>query len=88
MLLVVKIIEDARGFVFGTVANNLSIKSNNLSVKFCQKSFKTIYKRYTPDAIYSGEHPIPNDHFRSFLMMYDTTHLMRNLRNKIGRAHV
>ena len=70
--LVVKIIHDAGGFVFGAVTDNLSVN---------QKSFKTIHERYTSDAIHSVEHPIPNDHFPSFLMMYDTSHLMKNLRN-------
>ena len=72
LLLVVKIIHDAGGFVFGTVTDNLSVN---------QKAFKTIHERYTPDTIHSVEHPIPNDHFPSFLTMYDTTHLMKNLRN-------
>ena len=72
LLLVVKIIHDAGGFVFGAVTDNLSAN---------QKSFKTIHERYTPDTIHSVEHPIRNDHFPSFLMMYDTPHLMKNLRN-------
>ena len=72
LLLVVKIIHDAGGFVFGAVTDNLSVN---------QKSFKRIHERYTPDTIHSVEHRIPNDHFPSFLMMYDTPHLMKNLRN-------
>lgn len=40
-----------------------------------------MHECYTLDTIDLVEHPVPNDHFLFFLMMYSTTHLMGNFNN-------
>ena len=72
LIVVVTIIHDAGGFVFGTVTDNLSVN---------EKCFKAIHERYTPETIHSCKHPVPNDYFPTFTTIYDTPHLIKNLRN-------
>ena len=65
-------IHKAGGFVFGVVTDNLSVN---------QKVFKTLREKYKPRTICSIDHPIENKHFSDMHLFYDTTHLMKNIRN-------
>ena len=62
----------AGGFVFGVVTDNLSVN---------QKAFKTLREKYKPRTICSIDHLIENKHFSDMHLFYDTTHLMKNIRN-------
>ena len=72
LLTLVEIIHQAGGYVFGVVTDNLSVN---------QKAFKSLRETYTPNSICSVNHPIDNEYFSSFYTLYDTTHLMKNIRN-------
>lgn len=72
LLRLLGIIHKAGGHVFGVVTDNLSVN---------QKTFKHFHKSYKSSSICSVEHPIANTQFSSFFTLYDTTHLMKNIRN-------
>ena len=72
LLKVVEVIHEAGGYVFGSVTDNLSVN---------QKTYKKLHETYKADSICSIPHPVPNEHFSSFLTLYDNTHLMKNIRN-------
>ena len=67
-----KVIHKAGGYVFGVVTDNLSVN---------QKTFKDFQTSYTSQSICSVDHPISNTQFSSFYTLYDTTHLLKNIRN-------
>ena len=52
---------------------------DNLSVN--QKTFKTLREKFTPRSNYSIEHPVENDRFSTLRLLYDVTHLKKNIRN-------
>ena len=68
----VKVIHSAGGYVFGVVTDHLSVNG---------KAFKSLQKTYAPRSICSVEHPITNAIFSAFHTIFDTTHLMKNIRN-------
>ena len=72
LLRLLGVIHSAGGHVFGVVTDNLSVN---------QKTFKLFHESYKSTSICSVEHPIPNSQFSSFFTLYDTTHLMKNIRN-------
>ena len=76
LLTVVKIIHEEGGYVFGVVTDNLSVN---------QKSFKTIWEKYTPRTIYSTDHSIPNERFSSFVTC--TIHLMKHWLKKFAHSN-
>ena len=55
------------------------VVTDNLSVN--EKAFKSLQKTYAPRSICSVEHPINNAFCSAFHTIFDTTHLMKNIRN-------
>ena len=55
----------------------MGIVTDNLSVY--QKTFKTLREKFTPRSIYSIEHPVANYRFSTLRLLYDVTHLMKNI---------
>ena len=68
----VKTIHKAGVYIFSVVTDNLSMN---------QKVFKILWEMYTPLTICSVEHPIENTNFPDLYTLYDTTHLIKNIRN-------
>ena len=71
LLHLVDVIHKAGGYVFSVVTDNLSVN---------QKTFKLLHETYYSHSICSIKHPI-NTHFSSFYTLYDTIHLLKNIRN-------
>ena len=46
-----------------------------------QKTFKLLHETHNSHSICSIKHPISNTHFSSFYTLYDTIHLLKNIRN-------
>ena len=53
--------------------------TDNLSVN--QKTFKLFHQVFVSKGITSFVHPISNNLFEEFFLLYDPVHLMKNIRN-------
>ena len=66
------IIHDCGGFVFMVMTDNLRCN---------QSMFKAFHEKYGTANEWSINHPVPNPHFLILFMLYDPTHLLKNVRN-------
>ena len=72
VLILIKLIHDAGGYVYLDMSDNLSVN---------QKMFKTFHSDYKTTNIFSIEHPVENTKFAQLYLFYDPTHLFKNIRN-------
>lgn len=72
LLVILSVIHESGGYVLGIVTDNFSVN---------QKAFKSLREKFTPRSIYSIDHPIKNDCFSILHLLYDVTHIMKNIRN-------
>ena len=70
--LLTNIVHHCGGVVFLSMTDNLS---------FNQKTFRLFHKEFVSNGITSIEHPIANCFFEEFFLIYDSVHLMKNVRN-------
>ena len=68
----IEIIHENSGFVY--MAMNDNLRAN-------QKMFSIFHKTYKPRSLFSIAHPIPNDTIDELFLLYDPTHLLKNIRN-------
>ena len=66
------IIHDCGGFVFLYISHNLLCN---------QSSFNDCHKKYVTTKEWSIIYPIPNSEFNLFYLLYNPTHLLKNIRN-------
>ena len=67
-----KIIHDASGYVYLVMTDNF--KAN-------QSLFKKMHDVYGSKTLWSVNHPVKNEEFEELFMLYDPTHLLKNIRN-------
>ena len=53
----------------------------NDNLRANQKMFSIFHKTYKPRSLFSIAHPIPNDTIDELFLLYDPTHLLKNIRN-------
>lgn len=66
------IINDCGGYPFGIMSDNL--RANQSCFNLFHKAFKT-------KEVFSVDHPFPNKYFDELFLLYDPTHLFKNIRN-------
>ena len=66
------IIHDSGGFVFLLMSDNLRCN---------QSTFNESHKKYETVKEWPRNHPIPNSEFNLLFLLYDPTHLLKNIRN-------
>ena len=66
------LIHDCDGIVFAAMTDNLSVD---------QKTFKLYHQEFVSKGTTSTVHPISNNLFEEFFLLYDPVHLMKNIRN-------
>ena len=67
-----KIIHDCSGYVYLVMTDNFRVN---------QSLFSKMHAVYTSTAIWSITHPIENKEFEELFLLYDPTHLLKNIRN-------
>ena len=67
-----KIIHDCSGFVYLVMTDNL--RAN-------QSLFQKMHDFYGSKSLWSVNHPINNEEFEELFVLYDPTHLLKNIRN-------
>ena len=72
LMLLIKIIHDAGGFVFLVMTDNLSVN---------QKLFKLLQQKYHKESLSAICHPISNIYFKYMNLCYDPPHMLKNIRN-------
>ena len=60
------------GYPFGIMSDNL--RANQSCFNFFQNVFRT-------NEVFSVDHPFPNKYFEELVLLYDPTHLFKNIRN-------
>ena len=71
-LKVINLIYQNNGFVFLLISDNL--RAN-------QACFKMYQRDYGSDEMFPCNHPILNEAFKSLYLLYDSTHLLKNVRS-------
>ena len=72
LLLLINSIHEAGGYVFALMSDNLKLN---------QKCFKMFHKSFPSLNIFSVSHPFLNIKFSALFLIYDPTHLFKNIRN-------
>ena len=72
IMLLLKIIHDASGYVYMVMSDNL--KTN-------QSMFSKFHEHFESSSIFSIKHPIKNSEYTELFLLYDPTHLLKNVRN-------
>ena len=67
-----KLIHDSSGFVFLVMNNNLRTNQN---------FFKLMHEKHGTVTEFSINHPVQNSVFTCLFLLYDPTHLVKNIRN-------
>ena len=70
LTLLITTIHDVGGFVYALMSDNLRVN---------QKTFRLFHENFSSRNIYSI--PVPNEVFRDLYILYDPTHLFKNIRN-------
>ena len=69
---IIKLIHKHNGYAFLLMTDNL--RTN-------QPCFMMFRESFGSDDIYSCKHPVENDEFAILFLLYDPTHLVKNIRN-------